>query len=52
MGTPPFLIFQFLKHCLKTLGLMLTGKSGLVRQAMNASNTLGMIVGYRRRSTI
>lgn len=51
LGIPPFLFFQFLKHCLKTLGLMLPGKSGLVRQAMNASNTLGLIAGYRRRTT-
>jgi glycosyltransferase involved in cell wall biosynthesis len=50
-GIPPFLVFQLLKHCLRTLGLMLPGKSGLVRQAMNASNTLGLIVGYRRRTT-
>jgi len=51
LGIPPFLIFKFLKHCLKTLGLMLPGKTGLVRQAMNASHTLGLIVGYKRRTT-
>lgn len=51
LGVPPFLISQLLKHCLKALGLMLTGKPGMVRQAMNASNTLGLIVGYRRRTT-
>lgn len=49
-GIPPFLVSQFFSHCLKTLGLMLTGKPGQVRQAMNASNAIGLIVGYRRRA--
>lgn len=47
-GLPPFMVGQFLGHCLKTLGLTLAGKPGQVRQAMNASNALGTIVGYRR----
>lgn len=50
LGIPPFMVSQFLRHCLKTLGLTLTGKPGQVRQAMNASNALGTIVGYRRRT--
>jgi len=49
-GIPPFLVSQFFSHCLKTLGLTLTGKPGQVRQAMNASNAIGLIVGYRRRA--
>ncbi|ODU12268.1 MAG: glycosyltransferase [Thiobacillus sp. SCN 64-35] len=49
LGIPPFLVRQFFSHSLKTLGLLLTGKPGLVRQAMNASNALGVMVGYRRR---
>lgn len=49
-GVPPFLVRQFLNHCTKTLGLFLSGKPGRIRQAMNASNALGAIVGYRRRS--
>jgi len=49
LGIPPFMVGQFFRHCLKTLGLTLTGKPGQVRQAMNASNALGTIVGYRRR---
>lgn len=48
-GVPPFLVSQFLSHCLSTLGRVLTGKPGQVRQAMNASNALGLIIGYRRR---
>lgn len=47
-GLPPFMVGQFLGHCLKTLWLTLAGKPGQVRQAMNASNALGTIVGYRR----
>ncbi len=48
-GVPPFLVSQFFSHFLSTLGRILSGKPGQVRQAMNASNTLGLIVGYRRR---
>ncbi len=50
LGVPPFLLRQFFNHLFKTLGLVLAGKPGRVRQAMNASNALGAIVGYRRRS--
>lgn len=50
LGVPPFLVSQFFHHCMKTLGLIVTGKPGQVRQAMNASNTFGLIVGYRLRA--
>lgn len=50
LGIPPFLVRQFLQHSLKTLALFLAGKPGRVRQAMNASNALGVMVGYRRRT--
>lgn len=50
LGIPPFLLKQFLSHSLTTLKLFLTGKSRLLRQSMNASHALGLIVGYRRRS--
>jgi glycosyltransferase involved in cell wall biosynthesis len=50
LGVPPFLVSQFFNHCLKTLGLILTGKPGQVRQAMNASHAIGLIVGYRHRA--
>ena len=49
LGIPPFLIAQFVRHGLKTLGLLPAGRAALVRQAMNAANALGVIVGYRRR---
>jgi len=48
-GIPPFLVSQFFSHFLSTLGHILSGKPGQVRQAMSASNALGLIVGYRRR---
>ena len=50
-GVPPFLVRQFLHQSLKTLGVLLSGKPGLVRQVMNASNALGMIAGYTKRSS-
>jgi glycosyltransferase involved in cell wall biosynthesis len=49
-GVPPFLVSQFFSHCLKTMGLTLTGKPGKIRQAMNAANAIGLIIGYRRRT--
>lgn len=49
-GVPPFLVRQFINHCANTVWRLLTGKTGQVRQAMNASNSLGAIVGYRRRT--
>lgn len=50
LGVPPFLLKQFLSHSLTTLKLFLTGKPRLLRQSMNTSHALGLIVGYRRRS--
>lgn len=49
LGIPPFLLAQFVRHGLKTLGLLPAGQAALVRQAMNAANALGTVVGYRRR---
>ncbi|HEY9099970.1 MAG TPA: glycosyltransferase [Thiobacillus sp.] len=51
LGFPLFMLRQLSKHLLSTLTLFLTGKPGLIRQAMNTSNALGAIVGYRRRTT-
>jgi len=48
-GIPPFMITQFLRHCGRTLKLALTGKPGLIRQAMNAAHALGSLQGYRNR---
>ncbi len=50
LGIPPFMITQFLGHCVRTLKLALGGKPGLVRQAMNAAHALGSLQGYRNRS--
>ncbi|MDP1681030.1 MAG: glycosyltransferase family 2 protein, partial [Burkholderiales bacterium] len=50
LGVPPFLIGQFLRQSLTTLRLLFTGKPYLIRQAMNTSNALGIIVGYWRRT--
>jgi glycosyltransferase involved in cell wall biosynthesis len=48
-GVPPFLVRQCFNHALKTLGLFLSGKPGLVRQAMNTTHALGSLQGYRKR---
>lgn len=50
LGMPPFMVTQFLKHSSRTLKLALSGKPGLVRQAMNAAHALGSLQGYRNRS--
>lgn len=49
-GVPPFLVNQFYRQSLKTLMTFFRGQPQLIRQAMNASNALGAIVGYRRRT--
>ena len=49
LGVPPFLISQLFGHCLKTLSLLVTGKDGLMRQAMNVSHSWGNVVGYTKR---
>jgi hypothetical protein len=49
-GIPPFLAAQLMRQSVRTLGKMLTGQSGLIRQAMIVSNTWGLILGYRKRS--
>lgn len=48
-GVPPFLCGQLANQTLRTLVMFFTAKPGLVRQAMNASNALGIIMGYRKR---
>ncbi len=50
LGVPPFLLGQFVSHCLKTLWHLLPGAPNPVRQAMNASHAFGLIVGYQRRT--
>lgn len=52
LGIPPFMIGQLIKQCIRTAALVLGGKPGVIRQAMNASYQLGMIVGYRKRQIL
>lgn len=49
LGVPPFMLAQFLRHVGRTARLALSGKPGLVRQAMNAAHALGSLQGYRSR---
>ncbi len=49
LGVPPFLITQFFSHCLQTFLLAITRRSGVLRQAMNATHAWGMLAGYSRR---
>jgi glycosyltransferase involved in cell wall biosynthesis len=48
-GIPPFLISQFLNHSLNAITMHLARKPGALRQAMNATNSLGCLVGYGQR---
>lgn len=50
LGIPPFLVSQFLRHCMKALMLYLGAQRGALRQAMNAAHALGTINGYRSRT--
>lgn len=50
MGVPPFMMAQFARQALSAAGLYLLGGHGRLRQAMNASHALGLMVGMRRRS--
>jgi len=49
LGVPPFLFNQFMRQSIKTLGILVRGKSGHLRQAMNAAHALGTIIGYAKR---
>lgn len=48
-GVPPFLVGQFLRHAFRTAIMFATARQGVIRQAMNATNSLGAIIGYARR---
>jgi glycosyltransferase involved in cell wall biosynthesis len=52
LGVPPFMLTQFLGHCGRTVKLALSGKPGLIRQAMNAAHAWGSLQGYRNRSSV
>ena len=49
-GVPPFLLAQCLRHSLHTLALGVTRRSGVLRQAMNATHAWGMLTGYAQRA--
>lgn len=44
-GVPLFLVGQCFQHCLKTLTMLLSGRPGMIRQAMNMTHACGMICG-------
>lgn len=48
-GIPPFLVSQFLRQTLDALRMQVTQRPGALRQAMNATNALGCLVGYGQR---
>ena len=49
LGVPPFLFNQFMRQSIKTLTMLIQGRPGHLRQAMNAAHALGTIVGYAKR---
>lgn len=49
LGVPPFLVAQLMRQCWRTLRMVATGKSGTLRQAMNATFAWGSVVGYAAR---
>lgn len=50
LGLPPFLVAQFIRQTAKAIGMQLTGHTSALRQGMNASHALGVLMGYRSRS--
>jgi glycosyltransferase involved in cell wall biosynthesis len=50
LGLPPFLVTQFLRQAVRAIGMQLARRPGSLRQGMNASHTLGAMIGYRSRS--
>lgn len=50
LGLPPFLVTQFIRQSVKAVGMQLSGQPGALRQGMNASYTLGTLMGYHSRS--
>jgi glycosyltransferase involved in cell wall biosynthesis len=45
LGVPLFMVRLLLKQCGKTISILLKGQPGAMRQAMNGSHAVGMIVG-------
>jgi glycosyltransferase involved in cell wall biosynthesis len=51
-GLPPFLISQFLRQSFTAIAMHLARNRGALRQAMNATNALGCLVGYAQRTSL
>jgi len=49
MGIPPFMISQLVNQSAKILLMWAKNEAGVLRQAMNATHTLGTIFGYAKR---
>jgi len=49
-GLPPFLVTQFLGQSLAAIGMHVGRRRGALRQAMNATNAFGCLVGYAQRT--
>ena len=50
LGVPPFLIRQYLRQGLRTIGMLITGRPGTLRQAMNTAHALGLLIGYTKKN--
>ncbi|MCK0509205.1 glycosyltransferase family 2 protein [Aromatoleum anaerobium] len=48
-GIPPFLASHFLRQAADALWMQVAQRPGALRQAMNATNALGCLVGYGQR---
>jgi glycosyltransferase involved in cell wall biosynthesis len=48
-GVPPFLITQFLSQTIQAIPDIVLDRTGAIRKGMNASYTLGNLVGYSKR---
>ncbi|MDP1902574.1 MAG: glycosyltransferase [Rubrivivax sp.] len=48
-GVPPFMFTQTVRQCWTTGSMAMSGKGGVLRQAMNAAFAWGAMVGYGKR---
>ena len=49
IGVPPFMFTQAVRQWLKVMFMLLRHEEGVVRQAMNGTHAIGMIVGRINR---
>ena len=50
-GIPPFLVTHCMRQSLKALGMFISGKTGALRQGMNAAHAIGSLIGYGARKS-